>query len=73
MKELRNMRELKLKKQNLKYKLQYLEDKLKDQSEDTVKAFTGYIRNLAFETGMKIVLSLLFRKRKHQKSEKPPK
>ena len=73
MKELRNMRELKLKQQSLKYKLQYLEDKLKDRSADTLNAFTGYIGNLAFEAGMKIVLSLLLRKRKHQKSEKSPK
>ncbi|MGQ7869624.1 hypothetical protein [Sunxiuqinia sp. sy24] len=68
MKGIRNMRELKLKRQNLRYKSRYLEEKLKDHSEETVQAFTSYVKNIAFETGMKIALQLFFRNRKDKKS-----
>lgn len=71
MKGIRNMRELKLKRQNLRYKSRYLEEKLKDQSGEAIQAFTGYVKNLAFETGLKIALQLFFRHRKHQKEADP--
>lgn len=62
------MRELHLKRQSLRYKLHHLEDQLKSQSDRTVHAFTSYVRDLAFETGMKIAMSLLLRYRKKAKS-----
>lgn len=64
------MRELRLKRQSLTYKLHHLEDQLKSQSDRTVHAFTGYVRDLAFETGMKIAVGLLLRYRKKAKSKK---
>lgn len=71
MKNIRNMRELKLRKQNLRYKSRHLEDKLNDHVQEAMHDFSGYIRRLAFETGLKIALSLFFRKRKQQvKNEK---
>ena len=64
MKQIRNMRELGLMKQNLKYRLLYYEDKLKDRSGDTLWAVTGWFRKIAFEAGMRIMLNLFFSKKK---------
>jgi hypothetical protein len=69
MREIRNMGELRLERQKVKYKIRYLEDELKDQSTLTVHAFKKYVRNMAFETGMKIVLGLFLQKRKNRKQK----
>lgn len=66
MKSIRNMRELKLRKQNLRYKSRHLEDKLNDHVQEAMHDFSGYVRKVAFETGLKIALNLFFRKRKHR-------
>ncbi len=71
MKNIRNMRELQLKKQNLRFKSLHLEDKLNDHVQEAMHDFSGYIRKVAFQTGLKIALNLFFRKRTHQeKTEK---
>lgn len=64
------MSELKFRRQSVKYKLKFLEDELKDHSQETLHVFKGYLRNVAFETGLKIVLALFFRRRK-RKRKKP--
>jgi len=73
MKNIRNMRELQLRKQSLRYKSRHLEDKLNDHMQAAMHDFSGYIRKVAFETGLKIALNLFFRKRKrrdeHEKAE----
>lgn len=62
------MRELKLRKQNLRLKSRHLEDKLNDHAQEAMHDFSGYIKKVAFQTGLKIALSLFFRKRKHRES-----
>ena len=70
MKPMRNMRELELVKQNLNYKILHLEEKMTDHAEDTLDAITHRIKELAFETGFKIITNLLFNRGK--KSKKNP-
>lgn len=71
MKTIKNMRELKLRKQNLRMKSRHLEDKLNDHVQEAMHDFSGYIKKVAFQTGLKIALALFFRKRKHrEKNEK---
>jgi hypothetical protein len=65
------MRELQLRKQNLRFKLRHLEERLNDHAQEAMHDFSGYIKKVAFQTGLKIALSLFFRKRKHwEKTEK---
>lgn len=68
-KKIRNMRELNLRKQSLRYKSRHLEDKLNDHLQEAIHDFSGYVRKVAFETGLKIALNLFFRKRKHREED----
>ena len=68
-KKIRNMRELNLRKQSLRYKSRHLEDKLNDHLQEVMHDFSGYVRKLAFETGLKIALNLFFRKRNHREED----
>lgn len=70
MKPIRNMRELELVKENLNYKILHLEGKMADHAENTIDAVTHRVKELAFETGMKIILNLFFKKDKEEKSTK---
>jgi hypothetical protein len=63
------MRELELKKQNVNYRMLYLEDKLKVHYNDAMWAVNGWFRGIAFITGMKMVLGLFFNKKKKKKKE----
>ena len=67
MKPIRNMRELELVKQNLNYKIKHLEEKMTGQADNALDAVTHRIKELAFETGMKMILNLLFKKKKGKK------
>ena len=67
MKQIRNMRELKLVKQNVNDRMLYLEDKLKVNYTDAMWALTGWFKGIAFITGMKMVLGLFFNKKKKKK------
>jgi len=61
MKQIRNMRELELKKQNLNFQVQYLEERLKASSNDLMWAVGGWMKGIAFATALKMALSLFFK------------
>jgi hypothetical protein len=67
MKQIRNMRELELRKQNLNDRMLYLEDKLKISYNDAMWAVTGWFKGIAFVTGMKMMLGLFFNRKKKKK------
>ncbi|HKJ42621.1 MAG TPA: hypothetical protein VKA27_11045 [Sunxiuqinia sp.] len=66
---MRNMRELELIKQNLNFKILHLEEKMADHAENTLDAVTHRIKELAFETGFKIITNLFFNKWKKGKNK----
>ena len=68
MKQIRNMRELELMKQNLSFKIMLLEDKMIDRSGDMVDTLTNRLRDVAFEMGMKLISNLFFRKDKDKET-----
>lgn len=67
------MRELELMKQNLHYKVSNLENKMLGHSEATMLSLTSKLGEIVFDSGMKMVLNFLFKrkrkKKKHQKGD----
>lgn len=69
MRTIRTMRELKLLRQSLNYKSRHLEASLKGRSDQVMISVAGRLKEIAFETGLKIILNLFFRKNKKQRAK----
>lgn len=68
MKTIKNMRELELMKENLRYQQLLSEKKLINTSSAIVDTFTGEIKSWVFEWGTSLALQLIFGKKKDESS-----
>ncbi len=68
MKKIKNMTELRLFKQKLKYREMLLEKELINSTAGLTEHFTNSLKNFAFDFGSRIVLSLFRDKQQKKKS-----